>query len=402
MVSDGDFSTAIDLGSTSFRAVLTDVDPGGGLRTLALAARPSAGMRRGRLVDLPAAASALRELVEEVWAQADVEPHPVHVAVGGDHVRSLDSRCSVPLEAHGARVRDEHLETLHERVRTIDVPFDRVILHCLPVDYAVDDQSGLENPVGQVGTRLAMEAHVITAAQSALGGLQQAVEQADLEIGSLTFSACATARALTTANERLGGCLVIDVGAETTHYALHHRGRLRRSGAVPVGGAHVTRDLAWGLETDESEAERLKRHWATALRTHPVSRSAGGPGPAPSPEIQARIGMIAESRQQEILELVAQDLQWGITRPALSSGIVLTGGGSRLHGTDALAEQVFGVRASCRRPNSDDHGGRPETWATALGVAQVAADERPALAAAVASSGAGVWDNVQRWISRLV
>lgn len=400
-VHDADTVTAVDLGNTRFRAILADVDADGRPRTLALASRPAMGMRRGALVDLPAAASALRELVDDLWGQVDAEAQPVHVAVGGDHVRSLDSRSSVPLEGNGARVRDEHLETLLERVRAIDVPFDRVILHCSPVEYALDDRTGLTNPLGMVGTRLALDAHVITGTQSALGALRQTVEQSGLDLGTLTFTGRASALAVTEEQERAGGCLVIDIGAETTHYALYHRGCLRRSGAIGVGGGHVTRDLAWGMEVDENAAERAKRRWATALRTHPVSRRTQEKEAAPTPEAQARMAVIAEARQQEILELVATDLQWGITRPVLPSGIVLTGGGSRLHGTEALAEQVFGVRCVCRRPVPDDNGAEPESWATTLGVARAAAEERPALMAG-AAAGAGIWTSVQRWIGRLV
>lgn len=398
---DLDLITAIDLGSTRFRALLADLDGQGNIRTVALASRPAVGMRRGKLTDLPAAASALRDLVSDVWNQVDVQAQPVHVAVGGDHVRSLDSRSSLPLEGHGARVREEHVEMLHDRVKTIDVPFDRVILHCLPVEYGLDDRTGLENPVGMVGTRLALDAHLITGTQSALGSLQQAVTLADLELGSLVFAGCASPLSVTEEHERAGGCLVIDIGAETTHYALYHRGRLRRSGAIGVGGAHVTRDLAWGLEVDETVAERAKRRWATALRTHPVMSGPEGHDDAPGAEQRAHMAVIAEARQQEILELVATELQWGITRPVLPSGIVLTGGGSRLHGTAALAEQVFGVRCACRRPVPDDNGGEPESWATTLGVARAAAQERPTLAAS-AAAGAGLWTNVQRWIGRLV
>lgn len=400
-LQDADLITAVDLGSTSFRAIVADVDAQGNTQILALSTCPSTGMRRGKLIDLPAAAAALRELVTDVWNQIDVEDQPVALAVGGDHVRSLDSRSSLPLEGHGARVRDEHVETLHERVRTIDVPFDRVILHCLPVEYGLDDRAGIENPVGMVGTRLALDAHLITGTQSELGSLREAVALAGLELGPLIFSGCASPLAVTDENERAGGCLVIDIGAETTHYALYHRGRLRRSGAIGVGGAHVTRDLAWGLEVDETVAERHKRRWATALRTAPVTLVAEGQDGAPRPEERANMAVIAEARQQEILELVATELQWGITRPVLPSGIVLTGGGSRLHGTAALAEQVFGVRCVCRRPPADDGGSEPESWATTLGVVRAAAQERPALVAS-AASGAGLWNNVQRWIGRLV
>ena len=397
--SDPDTVTTLDLGASRFRAVVADVS--GEVTPMGWASRPAMGTRRGEVVDLPATATAVRELLHEVWTRADVDPQPVHLTVGGEHVRSLDSRGSVALGSTGAKVRSQHLDSLLEQVRSMDVPFDRMILHCLPVGYAVDDRTGIENPVGMVGTRVALEAHVITAEQSRLGSVQQAVERADADIAGHVFAACASGDYLVSEDERNGGCLAIDIGAETTHFALYCRGRLRRSGAVPVGGNHVTRDVAWGLEVDERTAERLKRRWGTALRTVGVGSTADD-GTNPPDEVVARLAAICEARQQELMELVAQGLQWGITRPALASGIVLTGGGSRLRGSDALAEQVFGTRTECRRSTPDDTDVEPDSWAQAFGAARFVAAGGPRRETVETSGSGGFWDAVQGWISHLV
>lgn len=400
MYDDVETVTTVDLGAARFRAAVAEVadEP----QILAWNARPSMGMRRGSLVDLPAAATAIRELVHEVWERADVDPQPIVLTVGGEHVRSLESRCSLPLGAGGAKVRREHLDQLLDRTQAIDVPFDRIILHTLPISYAVDDAMGVDTPVGMVGTRVALEAHVITAEQSEVGRLKQAIAMADLEIEDHVFAACATGEYVVDESERLGGCLAIDIGAETTHFALYSRGRMRRSGAVPVGGNHVTRDLAWGLEVDENMAERLKQRWGTSLRTVQPPISSEDEASAPPDDVRTRIAAICEARQQELMELVAHGLQWGITRPVLASGIVLTGGGSRLRGSDDLAEQVFGTRAVCRRTTPDDAVIEPESWAQAFGAARFAARRRPQRAAVAAGGRSGLWDTVQGWISHLV
>lgn len=398
--SDPAVVTTLDLGASRFRAAVADVS--GDATALAWASRPSMGMRRGELVDLPAAATAIRELTAEAWERADVDPQPVHLIVCGEHVRSLETRTSLSLGASGARVRPEHLTQLVDQVQAIDVPFDRIILHTLPISYTVDDVHGVDTPVGMVGTRVALEAHVITAEQSTLGRLKQAVAMADLDVEDHVFAACASGEFLVEDDERHGGCLAIDIGAETTHYALFCRGRLRRSGAIPVGGNHVTRDLAWGLEVDERNAERLKRRWGTALRTERAPWTPDDEATAPPEEVRARIAAICEARQQELMELVAQGLQWGITRPALASGIVLTGGGSRLRGSESLAEQVFGTRAACRRTTPDDAETEPESWAQAFGAARFAARERPRRAAVAVGGRGGLWETVQGWITHLV
>lgn len=398
--SDLDTVTTLDLGATRFRAALAEV--GDDAQLLVWNARPSMGVRRGALVDLPAAAAAIRELVHELWERADVDPQPVYLTVGGEHVKSFDSRSSLSLGAGGAKVRPEHLEQLMDQLQGIDVPFDRIILHTLPISLAVDDTTGVDNPVGMVGTRVAMEAHVITAEQSEVGRMTQAIEMAGLEVADHVFAGCAVGESLVDADERHGGCLAIDIGAETTHFALYSRGRMRRSGAVPVGANHVTRDLAWGLEVDERMAERLKQRWGTALRTVDAPWTPSDDATAPPDEVRARIAAICEARQMELMELVAQGLQWGITRPVLTSGIVLTGGGARLRGSDLLAEQVFATRATCRRSTPDDAEMEPESWAQAFGAARFAAQQRPKRAAVAAGGRSGLWDTVQGWISHLV
>jgi cell division protein FtsA len=395
--------TALDLGSTSFRAVVAGAAPEDSIAVWATAATPSRGMRDGKPIDLPAVAEAVRGLLDEVWTSASIEPGPVVVALGGDEIRSLDTRVSMFLEERGVRVDQRHLDVLDRRVRAIDVPFDRVILHSLPVEYAVDDRGGLENPVGLVGTRLSLEAHVITGSQSMAGALRQAVALADADVRALVYSGCAAAGYLLEEEAREQGALLIDIGAETTQFVLYSRGTMRKSGSVPVGAAHVTRDLAWGLDMDLGAAERAKRRWGSALRTRPApvgtDRSL-----APDPETLARLGAICEARQQEILELVAQALQWGVNRPKLGAGVILTGGGARLRATAELAEQVFGVQSACLRAPEDDQSTHPESWVVALGLSWFALkeqQERPGRMAAEANGGR-VLRPLRRLIARLV
>lgn len=395
--------TALDLGSSSFRAVVAGPARDDSIAVWAIASTPAEGMRDGRPTDLPAVAGAVRALLDEVWDKAQVEPGPVHVAIAGDEIRSLDTRVSMSLEDRGVRVEQRHLDVLDQRVRAIDVPFDRVILHSLPVEYALDDRAGLEDPTGLVGTRLSLEAHVITGSQSMVGAIRQAVAMAGADVAGIVYSGCAAASYLVEPEARERGALLIDIGAESTQFGLYSRGSLRKSGAIPIGANHVTRDLGWGLDMDLAAAERAKRRWGSALRTRPAPV---GPdrATAPDPETLARLGAICEARQQEILELVAQGLQWGVNRPKLGAGVILTGGGARLRATAELAEQVFSAQSACRRAPEDDQATRPESWVVALGMSWFVLKEqrdRPGRLAGEAN-GNRVMRPLRRLIGRLV
>lgn len=397
------FVTALDLGSSSFRAVVAGPGREDSIVVWATGSTPSAGMREGRPTDLPAVASAVRALLDDVWGRARVEGGPVVLAAAGDEIRSLDTQVSMSLEGRGVRVEERHLEILEQRIRAIDVPFDRVILHSLPVEYALDDRAGLENPVGLVGTRLSLEAHVITAGQSMVGALRQAVAMADADLAQIVYSGCAAAGYLLDPAARESGALLVDIGAETTQFGLYSRGSLLKSGSIPVGGNHVTRDLAWGLDLDQAAAERVKRRWGTSLRTRPAP-VGNDRSTAPDDATLARLGAICEARQQEILELVAQALQWGINRPKLGAGVILTGGGARLRGTAELSEQVFGIQSACRRAPEDDQSTQPESWVVALGLSWFALKEQRDLPGAMAAEANSkrVFQPLRRLIGRLV
>ena len=401
---DSDYVTALDLGSSSFRAVVAGPARDESIAVWSTAAVASEGMRDGRPTDLPAVAAAVRGLLDDVWERARVDGGAVVVSVAGDDIRSLDTQVSMALEGRGVQVEQRHLEVLDQRIRAIDVPFDRVILHSLPVEYSVDDRGGLENPVGLVGTRMSLEAHVITGSQSSVGAVRQAVAMADADVAEIVYSGCAAAGYLLEPEAREQGALLLDVGAETTQFGLYSRGSLRKSGSVPLGGDHVTRDLAWGLDMDLVAAERVKRRWGTALRTRPAP-VGNDRSTAPDAEALARLGAICEARQQEILELVAQALQWSINRPKLGAGVVLTGGGARLRATAELAEQVFGVQSACRRAPEDDQSTRPESWVVALGLSWFALKEqreRPGQLATGTDGHSNVFRPLRRLIGRLV
>ena len=298
-------------------------------------------------------------------------------------------------------MRSDHLDLAEQRVRSMGIPFDRVILDCRPVEYVLDDRTGIQNPVGMVGARLELEAHLITASQSTVSGVVCALGNAGYQAEPLVFGPHACASYLLEESQRQQGCLLIDIGAECCQYALFYRGRMRQSGVVPVGGNHVTRDIVYGMGVELDTAERWKRQFGVALRSAIVAQPVGSVSLNESQ--RKTLAAICEARQLEILELVANGLQWGISRPALASGIILTGGGARLGGSAELAEQVFALRATTLRAPGDDYAEEPDSWATALGLAEHALDHGGDFESTISGvRDRRLWSNMKRWIGRLV
>lgn len=392
---------ALDLGGNRFRAVVAEPDGKGGVAILGHASLPARGVHRGELTDLQKASAAIGEALAIAAEEAEAVVDGVAVSIGGDCVRSLSARGVVGLSTSGGTVRADHLVIAEQRVRSMGIPFDRVIVDCRPVEYVLDDRTGIQNPVGMVGARLELSAHLITASQGAVSAVVCALSSAGYRAEPLVFGPQAAARYLLNDDQRQQGCLLIDIGAECTQYALFYRGRMRQSGVVPVGGNHVTRDIVYGMGVELETAERWKRQFGVALRSAVLAQPVGTV--ALDESQRKTLAAICEARQFELLELVANGLQWGISRPALASGIILTGGGARLGGTAELAEQVFALRATTLRAPGDDYAEEPDSWATALGLAEHALDHGGGIESPTTRDGEGrLWTNMKRWIGRLV
>ncbi len=338
---------------------------------------PSVGLRRGSIVDAAGTIEAIRRSHEEAQRMAGFSLSGAHVYVGvtGDHVESFEVRGSVEIR----RPNDEILQADVDRVRAaalngLQTP-ERDILIDRPREFTVDGQGGLSDPVHLTGRQLDVRLHVVTGAHRFLDGVRQCVERAGLPVDSLLLEAVATGEAVTRPEERQLGCCVLDLGGGTTDLAVYLDGQLAHTSAIPVGGAHVSADLSYGLECPYPLAEQLKKAHASALGDlcDPAAvvdyQNVHGEGTAVE---QVFLAEIVGARMEELFELVLADLRRvGLDPRQLGAGVVLTGGASRLNGALALARQVLQVTVREGQPlDVFGHSQRvsgPE-WSTAVGL----------------------------------
>ncbi|NUQ00814.1 MAG: cell division protein FtsA [Armatimonadetes bacterium] len=309
----------------------------------------SAGLRRGVIVDLEKTIEAVRQSQEDAQRMAGVPLTGAHVYVGvtGDHVDSFN--CTGAVEIH--RPNDEILASDVDRARAAAAngvqTAERDIILERPREFIVDGQVGISDPVHMTGRRLEVVLHVVTGEHRFLNEIRHCVERAGLGVDSLVLEAVATGEAITSREERELGCCVLDIGGGTTDLALYLDGHLAHTSAIPVGGAHVTYDLSYGLEVPYPLAEELKREYACAsvelcdpdlLIPYRNVRHE---------ECRAEQRFLAEivgPRMEELFELVLADLARVKVDPRqLGAGIVLSGGASRLRGTLSVAREVLQV-----------------------------------------------------------
>ncbi len=348
-------AAALDIGSTEVRAVICECAGGTpGIRVIGSGRAAASGVLRGVVTDLGEATGAVIRALEEAETEAGLDVERVALGVAGTHVAGTTARGVMALGRR--RVRRCDVERALRLARE-SLGRGRDLLHEFPQRFVVGNGEPVSDPVGMSGVRLEAEVHFVTGAAGAMENLTRCVSRAGVEVDRLVVQVLAVAEEVLDEQEKEQGALLMDIGGAATDWAVLCGGTARRVGTVPVGGRHVTRDLATGLGTGEDTAEELKRTRVSispgrALRKDHVrvASRARAQARASAPGGQYRdipgevLCEIVELRMRELLELVAR----GVEQEQMSGevrSVVLTGGGSLLDGLCQLASAVLGVPA---------------------------------------------------------
>lgn len=337
--------TGVDVGTSKVCALIAEAGPDGTTAVLGNGVVPCNGLRRGVVVNIDATVEALRAAIAEAEKSAGARINTAVVGIAGAHIRGLNSHGIVAVR--GGEVGPRDVERVIEAARAVAIPLDRQVLHTLPQQFAVDDQDGVRDPVGMAGVRLEARIHIVTAAQSYGQNLSKCCERAGVNAAEFMFEPLASAAAALFPEERELGVALIDIGGGTTDIIVFHDGAVMHTAVLPVGGNHLTSDVAAGLRTPLTEAERLKVNYGVATTQvvgHDEMVQVPGVGGREPREIARRLlGEIIEPRMEEIFALAQRELLRSGVADSLGSGIVLAGGTSLLEGTQELAERIFNL-----------------------------------------------------------
>lgn len=368
----------LDIGSTKTCAVIVEVagEPPRRpvIKVLGVGQAKTGGLRREVVTDLEETTESVRAAMKEAELMAGVSLDRVFVGVAGEHIHAKTSTGVVAVgreEIDGGDVK-----RVHEVARAVVVPADREVLHVLPQEYVVDHQAGIRDPIGMVGTRLEAEVYIITSSLTATQNLRKAVSRAGYRIEATIHEPLATAQAVLTDDEKDVGVALVDLGGSTTELAIFRDGKMRHLASIPWGGGTVTNDLAKGLSVTYAEAEKAKeRHGVAFAQLVDPRETVELPGPGPGAKRQVARELIAhiiEQRLDEILGLVAREIDHVGESGTLGAGAVLTGGGAALQGCVEVAQHVFGMPVRVGVPGEGlaglaDSVRRPQ-FATATGL----------------------------------
>jgi cell division protein FtsA len=341
---NANYLTAIDLGSAKTIALVAEITDNG-VRYVGHGLTESKGFRKGVIVDLEKTITSVQKAVEDAENSCGAAVEHAIVGVAGAHIRGVNSQGGINLGSKPREITREEVRAAVDRARALQLPPDRQIIHLLPQEFLLDEQTGVREPAGMVGTKLEVKVHVVTAAASATQNVVTALNRAGIHVDTTVFEALASADAVLRGDERELGICLVDIGAGSTDLIVFHEGAVIHTGVVPIGGDHFTNDVAVGLRTPLADAEKIKRLFGSAVVTRiPEGNEieVTSVGDRPSRLMQQRLlGEVIEPRARELFELIRDHLRQAGVFDLCGAGTALTGGGARMPFVTEIAESVL-------------------------------------------------------------
>lgn len=344
----------IDIGTTKICTLVAKVGDDGDVRIIGIGIEPSSGMKRGVMVDLESATTAIARSVRKAERSSGYEIRSAWVSLAGSHVSSINSKGTSGVA--GGIVRQTEISRALEAAQSVAIPHNREVIHVIQRGFSVDGQNGISQPIGMHGYRLEVEAHIITAAETTVENIRKAAESAGVQVLQFVLNPLASGEVVLTETERQLGVMVCDIGGGTTDLAIYINGDVWHTMVLSIGGSLITSDIAHGLRLPLNQAEEVKKKYGHAIRDEVVEedlfsvRSFGQEGPI---QMSRRdLAYIIEARSEEIFRYVLQEIKRSGYDGLLPAGVVLTGGSAQLPGIKKLGAEVLGLPVRVAQPEN--------------------------------------------------
>jgi cell division protein FtsA len=344
----------IDIGTTKICTLVAKVEEDKELRIIGVGIEPSRGLRRGVMVDLEGATTAIARSVEKAQRSSGYEIRSAWVSLAGSHVSSINSKGTAGVS--GGIVRQVEVSRALEAAQSVAIPHNREVIHVIQRGFSVDGQNGISQPVGMHGYRLEVEAHIITAAETTVENIRKATEAAGVQVLQFVLNPLASGEVVLTETERNLGVMVCDIGGGTTDLAIYINGDVWHTMVLSIGGSLITSDIAHGLRLPLNQAEEVKKKYGHAIKSEVAEedlfsiRAFGQDNPI---QMSRRdLAYIIEARVEEIFRFVLQEIKRSGYDGLLPAGVVLTGGSSLLPGIRKLGAEVLGLPVRIAQPEN--------------------------------------------------
>lgn len=360
-MTDAKVIVGIDIGSSKIITVIAKVDDEGIVHVVGVSEVKSQGIRKGQIVDIEDAVTAVNGSLEAAERMAGYSVAHVITSIGGSHIESLNSKGVVAVATPEGEIQETDMTRVIDAARAVSLPSSREILHVLPRNYTVDGQEGIKDPIGMTGVRLEVDTHIISASTTAVRNLDKALSEVGVDVDAMVFSGYASSLAVLSETEKELGVILVDIGSGTTDISVFVEGSVAYSSVLPIGARHITNDLAIGLRVSLESAEKIK-----LFLSRPQKRQALTDEEL-SGKREIRVSDELDLSQlhlpEELKKVSQKTLVEGIIRPRLNeiftmvglelkksglgsqtpAGLVITGGGARTVGIVDAAKRMLAM-----------------------------------------------------------
>lgn len=338
---------AIDIGTTKVAAVTGKKKENGKIEILGISKTPSTGIKRGVVQNIDETVNAIRKTIEEVEDASGARISDVFVGIAGQHIKTIRNRGYINRDSYEDEITRSDIDNLIREMYNISIDVGEEIIHVLPQNFIVDNETGIKNPVGMLGRRVEANFHIVIGQITSARNIGKCITKAGLSLNELILEPLASASAVLTADEKEAGVALVDIGGGTTDVAVYYDDIIRHTAVIPFGGDVVTKDIKEGSSILQRQAELLKIQYGSALgdlaREDEVVSIPGISGREPKEISLKSLAYIIQSRMEEILNAVLYEIENSGYYERLSAGIVITGGGALLKDLPQLVKFVTGM-----------------------------------------------------------
>jgi len=341
----------LDIGTTKICAVVGDVI-GSDINIIGIGTHPSIGLRKGVVVNIESTVESIKKAIEEAELMAGCEISSVYAGIAGGHITGFNSRGIIATK--GKEITQNDVDRVIDAARAVAIPMDREVIHVLPQEYIVDDDAGIQSPIGMAGVRLEAKIHIVTGAVASAHNIVKCANRSGLDVCDIVLEPLASGEAVLTDEEKELGAGLLDLGGGTPDLAIFVGKNIKHTFVLGLGGNNLTNDIAIGVRAPISEAEKIKKKYGTC-----VAQNIGGEETIEVPGMGGRepkklprqiLGEILEPRMEEIFSLIQREIYRAGMENVIASGVVVTGGTSLLDGVTEVAESIFKLPTRLGRP----------------------------------------------------
>ncbi len=404
------YIVGIDVGTAEVRVGLGEPRPDGTVNIIGLGLSPSDGVRKGVIIDLDKTIESIVSAVEEAERMAGFKIDSAYVGLKGLNMELINNRGVVAVTSEDREIRIEDVDRVMQAAKIVALPMDREIVDIIPREYIVDGFDGIRDPVGMLGVRLEVDALVVTSLITSLHNLLRCISRAGININGLVLQAMANSEVILSPDERDLGVFLIDIGSGTTEIALFQHGKLQKLAVIPIGGDHITTDLAAGLRINHNKAEELKKEYGSALLSLADSEPRIEIRTVGSNELrlvsERELTSFIEPRVQEIFQIAKEEMikmGWPYLPPA---GVVLHGGVSSMKGITEVPRRFF-ESDQVRLAEYEMVGVQNPTYSTVVGLLHYVQHYQPRMfveerGKPTKKRGPGLWQRLKDWMTDII